>query len=362
MPQTDSYAPFRQIPQDSRILMAFSGGVDSSVAAALALRAGFQVTAVHMTLLPVGEDARRKAEKAAAKLGIELVQADCSEAFERAVLRPSWELYKSGFTPNPCALCNPAVKFGSLMPLMERYDCEVFATGHYAKVIDAPDGSTILARGSYREKDQSYFLFGLSQEQLSHVVFPLGGMTKPEVRGIARELGLPNAESKESQDACFMPPDKTAAEFLHEHFGERVPGGTFAAASDGRTLGRHDGIYAYTIGQRKGTGVAMGVPAWVSKIDADENKVWLTTNPDDLLRDALVLPCAHWIAKPAEATEFRAQVQIRYRSRPADASVLLSPNGVVFIKFDAPQRAVTPGQAAVIYDGETLLGGGWIPS
>ena len=361
MQQDAFYTPFRQIPQGSRILMAFSGGVDSSVAAALALRAGYQVTAVHMTLLPCGEDTRRKAEEAAAKLGIELVHADCSSAFERAVLRPSWELYKSGFTPNPCALCNPAVKFGALMPLMERYDCAAFATGHYAKAVDAGDGGTILARGAYREKDQSYFLFGLSQEQLARVVFPLGGMTKPEVRGIARELGLPNAGSKESQDACFMQPDKTAAEFLHDYFGERVPGGTFAAASDGRILGRHDGIHAYTIGQRKGTGVAMGVPAWVSKIDADENKVWLTTNPDDLLRDALVLPCAHWISKPAEAAEFRAQVQIRYRSRPADASVLLSPNGVVFIKFDAPQRAVTPGQAAVIYDREQLLGGGWIP-
>ena len=356
-----SYAPFRRIPRGSRILIAFSGGVDSSVTAALALREGFQVTAVHMTLLPGAEDSRRKAEEAAAKLGIELVHADCSEVFERAVLRPSWDMYKSGFTPNPCALCNPAVKFGSLMPLMERYGCAAFATGHYAKAIDAADGSTILARGSYREKDQSYFLFGLSQEQLARVVFPLGGMTKPEVREIARELGLPNSESKESQDACFMPPGKTAAEFLHGHFGESVPGGTFAAASDGRILGRHDGIHAFTIGQRKGTGVAMGVPAWISRIDAAENKVWITTDPDDLLRDSLVLPQLRWIEKPPEAVQFRAQVQIRYRSRPADADVLLSPNGVAFIRFDAPQRAVTPGQAAVIYDGEKLLGGGWIP-
>ena len=362
MQQNASYAPFRRIPQGSRILLAFSGGVDSAVAAVLALRAGYQVTAVHMTLLPGSEESWRKAQEAAAKLGIELVRADRMDVFERAVLRPSWDMYKSGFTPNPCALCNPAVKFGSLMPLMEQYGCAAFATGHYAKLLDSPDGSTVLARGSYREKDQSYFLFGLPQEQLARIVFPLGDMTKPEVRKIACELGLPNAGSKESQDACFTPPDRTAAEFLHDHFGEHVPDGTFAAASDGRILGRHDGIYAYTVGQRKGTGVALGVPAWVSKIDAGENKVWLTTNPDDLLRDSLVLPCAHWISKPAEAAEFRAQVRIRYRSRPADASVLLSPNGVVFIRFDVPQRAVTPGQAAVIYDGEKLLGGGWIPS
>ena len=362
MPQDATYAPFRQIPQGSRIMLAFSGGIDSAVAAVLALRAGYQVTPVHMTLLSGGEDSRKKAEETAAKLGINLVHADCAKEFEQAVLRPSWDMYKSGFTPNPCAICNPKVKFGSLMPLMEQHGCAAFATGHYAKAIDSENGHTTLARGSYLEKDQSYFLFGLSQEQLARIVFPLGGMTKPEVRGIARELGLPNAESKESQDACFMPPDKTAAEFLHEHFGEHVPGGTFVSAPDGRILGRHDGIYAYTIGQRKGTGVAMGVPAWVSRIDAADNKVWLTTNPDDLLRDALVLPCAHWITKPAEAVEFRAQVQIRYRSRPADASVLLSPNGVVFIKFDTPQRAVTPGQAAVIYNGEILLGGGWIQS
>ena len=362
MPQNNSYAPFRNLSKGSRILLAFSGGVDSAVAAVLALRAGYQVTGIHMTLFPGGEDTRRKAAETAAKLGIELVHVDCAKEFESEVLRPSWDMFKSGFTPNPCAICNPKVKFGALMPLMEQYGCAAFATGHYAKAIDvSEDGGTALVRGSYREKDQSYFLFGLSQEQLARVVFPLGGMTKPEVRGIARELGLPNAETKESQDACFMPPGQTAAEFLHGHFGETVPGGTFAAASDGRILGRHGGIYAYTIGQRKGTGVAMGVPAWVSRIDAGENKVWLTTNPDDLLRDALVLPCAHWIAKPAEAVEFRAQVQIRYRSRPADASVLVSPNGVVFIRFDAPQRAVTPGQAAVIYDGDRLLGGGWIP-
>ena len=215
MPQNASYAPFRRIPQGSRILMAFSGGVDSTVAAVLALRAGYQVAAVHMTLLPGGESSRKKAEEAAAKLGIGLIHADRSNEFERAVLRPSWDMYKSGFTPNPCALCNPAVKFGSLMPLMEQHGCAAFATGHYAKAIDAEDGGTTLARGSYREKDQSYFLFGLSQEQLARVVFPLGGMTKPEVREIARELGLPNSESKESQDACFMPPDMTAAEFLH---------------------------------------------------------------------------------------------------------------------------------------------------
>ena len=190
-------------------------------------------------------------------------------------------------------------------------------------------------------------------------MFPLGGMTKPEVRELARELGLPNAESKESQDACFMPPGMTAAEFLHAHFRETVPGGEFADASDGRILGRHNGVHAFTVGQRKGTGVAMGVPAWVSRIDAADRKVWLTTNPDDLLREALVLPAAHWIVKPPVAAQFRAQVQIRYRARPADADVMLSPNGVVFIHFDVPQRAVTPGQAAVIYDGETLLGGGW---
>ena len=361
MPQIAPCPPFRRLPHGARILIAFSGGVDSAVAAALALRAGFRVTAVRMTLLPGGDGTRRKAEETAAKLGIELVHVDCAEEFERAVLRPSWDMYRSGLTPNPCALCNPAVKFGTLMPLMEQYGCEAFATGHYAKTIDAENGRTVLARGSYREKDQSYFLFGLSQEQLARVVFPLGGMTKPEVREIARELGLPNSESKESQDACFMPPDRTAAEFLHEHFGESVPGGTFAAASDGRILGRHDGIHAFTIGQRKGTGVAMGVPAWISRIDAAEKKVWITTDPDDLLRDSLTLPRVHWIEKPACPGSFRAQVQIRYRSRPADAEIALSPDGAADIRFDIPQRAVTPGQAAVIYDGERLLGGGWIP-
>ena len=361
MLQTAPYAPFRRLPSGARILIAFSGGVDSAVTAALALRAGYQVTAVHMTLLPGGEESRRKAEETAAKLGIELVHADCSEVFECAVLRPSWEMCKSGHTPNPCTICNPAVKFGSLMPLMDQYGCAAFATGHYAKVIDAPDGHTILARGSYREKDQSYFLFGLSQEQLARVVFPLGGMTKPEVREIARELGLPNAESKESQDTCFTPPGKTAAEFLHEHFGETVPGGTFVSEPDGRVLGRHGGIHAFTIGQRKGTGVAMGVPAWVSRIDAEENKVWITTDPDDLLRDSLVLPRVHWTAKPPETEVFRAQVQIRYRSKPANAEITLAPDGAVSIRFEVPQRAVTPGQVAVIYDGEILLGGGRIP-
>ena len=158
-----------------------------------------------------------------------------------------------------------------------------------------------------------------------------------------------------------MPPDMTAAEFLHGHFGESVPGGTFAAASDGRILGRHGGIHAFTIGQRKGTGVAMGVPAWISRIDADENKVWITTNPDDLLRDSLVLPRVHWTSNPPGTEVFRAQVQIRYRSRPANAEITLAPDGAATIRFEVPQRAITPGQIAVIYDGEILLGGGQIP-
>ena len=150
-------------------------------------------------------------------------------------------------------------------------------------------------------------------------------------------------------------------DFIERATGRSWPPGDFVD-TQGRVLGRHRGLIRYTVGQRKGTGVAIGVPAWVRRIDAADHKVWLTTNPDDLLRDALVLPMAHWIVKPQETVQFRAQVQIRYRSRPADADVMLSPNGVVFIKFDAPQRAVTPGQAAVIYDGETLLGGGWIQS
>jgi len=364
MEQTDilmdkGYRPFRELPTGAHILVGFSGGVDSTVTALLALRSGYSVTGVRMTLFEEdSSESAEKAQSAADKIGIRLITVPLASRFRERVLRPSWETFQAGFTPNPCALCNPRVKFGALLPLIEEYGCDAFATGHYAKVF-TENGKTVLARGEFRPKDQSYFLFGLSQEQLGKVVFPLGAMSKDEVRAIAAEAGMPNAKAKESQDACFMPPNQTAAGFLKDFFHAHPKPGPFRCHPDGHILGHHDGIYNFTIGQRKGTGVAMGVPAWISKIDGQDCSVWITTDSDVLLANGLKTDAMHWVAEP-QAEIFHAQVQIRYRSRPVESEIHLQNDGTAEIKFETPIRAVTPGQAAVLYDGDRLIGGGQI--
>ncbi len=351
MSLTDSFAG---IPSGSRILLAFSGGIDSSVAAYLCRKAGFQVIPAYLQLIPGSGDPEKmnRIQQVADALELGKVQfIPLQDEFRKTVMRPCWDDFAKGRTPNPCALCNPAFKFGRLLEYALAGGCDYMATGHYARL----DG-TSLYRGADRTKDQSYFLFGLTPEQLSRVCFPLGSLCKSEVRAMAQELALPNASDPESQDICFAQGTEHLAEYLRNLFGESMPEGCFRDMQ-GKVLGRHRGIHTFTPGQRKGTGVAMGVPAYVQSVKAENNDVILTTDNADLMQSVLQVRDLHY---SGSGMEFRAEVQIRYRGRPAAAMVRLTGQGTAEVIFDSPQRAVTPGQAAVFYEGDHLLGGGWI--
>ena len=358
---TEPYQPFANLSSGCRVMVAFSGGVDSSIAAYLCKQAGFEVRAVTMSLLGGTPDFSR-AEATAAKLGIPLEIIDLSGEFEQIVMRGTWEIYASGRTPNPCAVCNPRFKFGRLLDFARSRDCAALVTGHYARLIRTP-GGPVLMKGLCREKDQSYFLFGLTPDQLSGACFPLGAMEKRTVRTMAAELGLSCADAPESQDACFAPADGgNLAEMLRCRFGAEAHCGNFVDPS-GKKLGRHSGIHAYTIGQRKGTGVALGRPAYVKAIHADSQEIVLTPDPADLMSGRVLLDPPNLLASEyAERTEFPCEVKIRYRSPAVPALVRRLPEGGCLLTFEQAQRAVTPGQAAVFYQGDTLLGGAWIRS
>ncbi len=352
---------FRGLPPGSELTVAFSGGVDSSVAAYLCKQAGYRVRAVAMSMLGEEQFNREKVAAAAERLEIPLDILELSHDFESCVMRYAWNEYRNGRTPNPCAVCNPVFKFGRLIDFAKRHGCAGFVTGHYARILHAPDGSPRLLRGTSLQKDQSYFLFGLSRGQLSYSYFPLGNLEKPQVREIARSLGLPNADAPESQDACFVPRGGTSlGEMLRMKFQEDSPEGNFIS-TDGKILGRHTGIHSYTIGQRKGTGVAMGRPAYVKSIDAISGNVVLATDPSELLTDAAMLADPNWIrGEYAEKESFECEVKIRYRSRSVKGRVSRIDGRTLCLRFDDPQRAVTPGQAAVFYKGDEVIGGAWI--
>ena len=354
-----NYEPFSRLPRGGRVMIAFSGGVDSSVAAYLCLKAGLEVRAVTMILLGREHAEVSRAEQTAHKLGIPWEVLDLSAEFEETVMRHTWDVYAAGRTPNPCAVCNPRFKFGKLEDHARKCGCDALVTGHYARLEQTPRG-LLLQKGVCREKDQSYFLFGLSREQLAFACFPLGGMEKPEVRAIASELGLPSANARESQDACFAPADGgNMAEMLRCRFGAKAVCGNFVDMS-GKVLGRHNGIHAYTIGQRKGTGVALGCPAYVKSIDAQTREVRLTTDPADLMSRTVRLGRANLLIPEYEQRkEFPCTVKIRYRS-PAVPATVRQDGEHCLLTFEQPQRAVTPGQAAVFYDDDVLIGGAWI--
>ncbi len=351
------------------VMVAMSGGVDSSVAAGLLVRQGFDVIGVTLLFSACddetvnwccGTPAQADARAVAQKLGIPFYTLDCAKEFESRVLRPAWEEYARGRTPSPCVVCNQQIKFELLLELGKKLGVQKMASGHYARIErDKKTDRPLLYRGNDPTKDQSYFLYSLSEEQLGNMLFPLGELKKSEVRKIAREMGLTNAERKESQDACFVYSDGSFAEGLRVRFDAPASSG-LVVDNEGNSLGQHAGIHNYTIGQRKGLGIAVGRRAYVTHIDPNRSQVVLSDAEEDLESRYLWATETVWTGGRPTAFPVRCQVQIRYRHRPVAAVIASEEAGRVELRFDEPQRAVAPGQAAVFYIGDQVLGGGWI--
>ena len=305
------------------------------------------------------------ARAAAARIGIPCYVVDFQKEFEDSVVRPFVEEYRRGRTPSPCVHCNSRLKFDHLTRLAENIGADSVATGHYARVArDEQNGRFLLLEARDKNKDQSYFLFGLTQEQLSRALFPLGDLTKQEVREIARSRGLPTAEKAESQEICFVP-DGDYAAFVEQYrpgdgyaqTGVPPPGKIIDAA--GRVLGLHNGIHHYTIGQRRGLGIAHSEPFYVLEIRPRENIV-VVGERRLLGRNRCLVEKPNWIAVPNLAEPLRVMAKIRSRHTPAPALIEPRGDGNVTVAFDTPQAGITPGQACVFYQGETVIGGGWI--
>ena len=368
---------------DATIAVAMSGGVDSSTVAAMLRAEGHNVVGLTMQLwnqrrlagkegmpesvqgrccsLDDVYDARRVAET----LDIPYYVVNHEERFERDVVRPFVQEYLSGRTPIPCSLCNNHLKFDQLLIVARQIGAEAVATGHYARVeFDQRSGRWLLKRPVDHAKDQTYFLFGLTQEQLSRTLFPLGGLTKPEVRERARRHGLVIAEKPDSQEICFVPGGDYKT-FLDAYLAEQgeppleTPGQM--VTTDGTVVGDHSGIHNFTVGQRKGLGVATGSPLYVLQIKGDTRQV-VVGRDEELYHRTLRAERVNLISVPELAGPMRVGVKIRHRHQPAPATMESAGPGQVTVIFDQPQRAITPGQAAVFYDGDVVVGGGWITS
>ncbi len=355
------------INEKETVIVAMSGGVDSSVAAGLLKQQGYNVVGVTLLLRPCNDDdnvswccgrgGRENARAVCQTLGIRHYAIDCAEEFEQVVLAPSWETYKSGRTPSPCIHCNGKLKFKLLIDLAKKLGATKIATGHYA--IIEPGDVPRLRRGSYTRKDQSYFLFTLNKEQLNFTLFPLGELTKNEVRAWAGQMNFPNANRPESQDACVITAQGGFAEALRIHFHDKKESGKIVDI-DGKVLGSHEGVYNYTIGQRKGLGVAMGQKAYVTNIDAKNQTLELSPNEQDLFSVSLIARNVSWTGDVLPSFPLTCLAQIRYRSTPAEVTARLDTGHKLVLNFATPQKAVAPGQAVVLYQDDRVVGGGWI--
>lgn len=356
-------------PSKTRVIVGMSGGVDSSTAAALLLREGYDVVGITMKLWPqdcisraedkcCGPQAVADARAVCHRLGIPFYLVDEAEAFQQEVVAYFAAEYKAGRTPNPCVMCNEKLKFGTLLKQARKLGASHVATGHYARVEQDPaTGRWLLLRGRDPRRDQSYFLFSLRQEQLAHTLFPLGELLKQETREHARDARLKTAEKQESMEICFVPDNDygrflTTAGLVQPHAGEIVD-------QQGRVLGHHEGIELFTIGQRRGLRIAAPEPLYVIDLDAAGNRV--------IVGPAGALSCANYTVErcnwipfemPPEPVEVLAKIRYNHPGTPARVTPL--DRGRARVELREPQRAVTPGQASVFYDGERILGGGWI--
>ena len=354
----------------SKVLVAMSGGVDSSVAAYLLQQQGYDCLGVTMRLYEnelVGQpnqqsccslDDVEDARAVCFRLGIRHHVFNFGESFEKEVIGRFVSEYEQGRTPNPCIECNRHLKFDRLLQRARELGCDYIATGHYARITRDETGHCELCAAPDAAKDQSYVLYSLTQEQLRHTLFPLGGLPKSEVRRIAAEQGFINAAKKDSEDICFIP-DGDYAAFLERYTGHGYPPGDFVDAA-GRVLGRHKGIVRYTIGQRKGLGIAADAPLYVKKIDTATNTITLA-HAEEMRFESFEAAEVNWPGGVPAALPFTAVVAARYHARPAPARIIPLEGGRrILVELAEPLRAVTPGQAVVVYEGDRVVCGGTI--
>lgn len=339
-----------------RALIAMSGGVDSSVAALLAMEQGLDCIGGTMHLHD--NACAADADAVAQRLGIPFQEFDCMDRFRTEVMDYFVRCYEQGGTPNPCIECNRRLKFGHLLDIAQNLGCDYVVTGHYAQIeFDTASGRYLLKKAVDTAKDQSYFLCRLTQEQLAHTLFPLGGLTKVQAREIAEKNGFINAKKRDSQDICFVA-DGDYMAFLKQYTGKGYPVGDFLD-SQGNPVGKHRGAVAYTIGQRKGLGLAMGAPVYVCGKDMAANTV--TVGPNEaLFHNALRANDWNWISIPGLSEPLRCKAKARSRMIEQDATVYPDQDGFARVVFDEPQRAITPGQSVVLYDGDHVIAGGTI--
>jgi len=349
------------------VLVAMSGGVDSSVAACLLHEQGYDVLGSHMSLVHLdgvghgccGPAARADAAEVARIAGFPFEICDLTEAFDRTVIADFLAEHEAGRTPNPCTRCNGEIKFGAFLRRADELGVDLVATGHYVRGVRDDQGAWHLYRGADPAKDQSYMLHMLGQAQLSRSLFPVGGMPKAETRRLAERLGLPVASKPDSQELCFAP-SGDAGGFVRSLAPALVRQGGEVVDPDGRVLGEHDGTFAFTVGQRRGLGVATGGPMYVLDVDAAANRI--VVGPGELLsRRGLMADRVSWVAgEPPAHGPFEAEVRIRYRGDDAPAVVTAEADARMRVEFRTPQRAVAPGQSAVVFRGDEMLGGGRI--
>lgn len=347
-----------------KAIIAMSGGVDSSVAAYLTIKNGYECIGATMKLF-AGENTEstccslsdiEDARQVSTRLGMPHYVFNFKEDFDEKVIKKFINAYEIGETPNPCIDCNRYLKFEKLMQRMRELDFDYVVTGHYARVERCGD-RFLLKKAADSSKDQSYVLYSMTQEQLAHTLFPLGGLTKNETRAIAEENGFINARKHDSQDICFVP-DGDYAGFIEDYRGKSYAEGNFVDKS-GHVLGTHKGIIRYTIGQRKGLGLSLPAPMYVCEKDTKKNEVVLCSN-EELFSKSLDAEDFNWIAFENPPESLRVKARIRYNQMEEAAAVTVTGKDSVHVEFDSPQRAVAKGQAVVLYDGDVVVGGGTI--
>lgn len=340
---------------DKSVILGLSGGVDSAASAALLKNDGYKVTGAFCIMHDNALASLKDAEQVAKSIGIDFITLDLRDEFKQFVIEPFVNSYINGRTPNPCIGCNPTIKFNALLKAADKAGALNIATGHYAGVRYIEESGRYCITISTSGKDQSYTLYRLTQEQLKRIVFPLYNRSKTDIREIARQYGIPVADKRDSQEICFINGDYN--EYIEKSLNRRIPEGRFILEESGQTVGTHKGITGYTIGQRKGLGLSMGVPVFVTRIDTDNNNVYISkTDPlfKELFCNDIVWQGIDDLKEPLPVT-----VKIRYTAKQAKA-VISKYEKLIRVSFDEPQRAVTPGQSAVFYKNDIVLGGGVI--